>query len=239
MLPGFDGVAGALGSTDGYDTLTLSNSAIFFCGHGVEDQHLGLKRFAAMQVDDTALQPNGPTIVPVHFDQRVADYVQITDDILGAPDGGADPNPDPSDTYWTSHNDCWSGSRRDSTLADDANGARRQKVCIDKFGAYGSDQNPQRDFPILEAFDDHLVLGRYLYPTRRVRRTAASSRRATRRRKSTSSSRSAASTTRRTSTCAPAPSGSRSAAVNGYLHHVVPDPTTKACVAVVRLAQPC
>ena len=166
-IPGFDGTLGNLTTTDGYETLTLSNSGVGFCGHGVEDQRLGLQRFAAMQVDDAALAPGGPTIIPAHFDQRVGDYVQIDDDIFGAPDAAVSV-PDPSDPYWTAHNDCWSNVAGDATLADDSQGAHRQQVCIDKFGGYGTDQNPQRDFPILEAYDDHLVLGRYLYtdPTR-------------------------------------------------------------------------
>ena len=33
----------------------------------------------------------------------------------------------------------------------------RQQVCFNKFGTYGADQNTQRDFPILEAFEDHVV----------------------------------------------------------------------------------
>jgi hypothetical protein len=160
VLPGFDGIAGALGTADGYQTLDLSSQALF-CSLGVEDQRVGLQRFAAMKVDDAALSPQGPSLIPASFDQRVADYVQITDDIIGAPDAGT--APDPSDTYWTSHNDCWSGIAGDPSLADDSNGAHRQQVCIDKFGAFGANQNPQRDFPILEAYQHHLVLGRYLY----------------------------------------------------------------------------
>ena len=170
VLPGFDGIQGTLSTTDGYETLTLSNSSVHFCSLGVEDQQLGLQRFAAMQVDDAALAPNGPTLIPIHFDQRVGDYVQFTDDIIGVPnlaDAGTTV-PDSSDPYWTTHNDCWDSVAGDPTLADDSDGAHRQQVCIDKFGGYGANQNAQRDFPILEAYDDHLVVGRYLYtdPTR-------------------------------------------------------------------------
>ena len=48
-------------------------------------------------------------------------------------------------------------------VVDVALASRRQQVCFDKFGQYGADQNPQRDFPILSAFEDHLIVGRYAY----------------------------------------------------------------------------
>jgi hypothetical protein len=47
--------------------------------------------------------------------------------------------------------------------ADNNVALTRQQLCIDKYGAYGAEQNPQRDFPILQASEDKLVLGRYLY----------------------------------------------------------------------------
>ena len=180
ILPGFDGVVANITSTD-FTSLTFSNANAFFCGHGVEDQRLGLQRFAAMQVDDAVLAPaNGaPTLIPTKFDQRVGDYVQLTDDIVGAAeliDAGTDFTqiPQMDDPAWHENFSCWAGltDKQGHPLdaVTDANTPYanntpffRQQVCIDKFGAYGQDQNTQRDFPILQAFEDHLVVGRYLY----------------------------------------------------------------------------
>jgi hypothetical protein len=75
----------------------------------------------------------------------MSDYVQVTDELL-----------DPDDAYW-SQNDlpapdsCWEGI---------APGRPRADICGTVFGA-AADQNPNRDFPILEAYDDHLVVGRF------------------------------------------------------------------------------
>lgn len=192
MLPGFDGIAATITSPDvdagapaQFTSLVFSNPNAFFCGHGVEDQRLGLQRFAAMQVDDAVLATaNGtPTLIPPKFDQRVGDYVQITDDIVGAPvillDAGTT-IPQMDDSVWHENPACWAGltdtqghpldTHTDSSTPYANNTPFfRQQVCIDKFGAYGADQSTQRDFPILEAFEDHLVVGRYLYldPTNR------------------------------------------------------------------------
>lgn len=164
VLPGFDGVSAALGSDDNYATMKLSMSTAFFCGRGVEDQRLGLQRFAAMKIEDAATS-TGATLVPLAFDQRVGDYVQITDDIVGAPDASATvPSPD---EYWHEVNSCWNtvanGTLASTDRASDTLADLRQNTCIAKFGGHGSDQNPQRDFPIVQAYDDHLVLGRYEY----------------------------------------------------------------------------
>ena len=168
VLPGFTGVVAQVGSADGYQTMTFTNAAAFFCGHGIEDQRLGLARLAAMQAEDNALAKpkDTTTYIPQHFDQRVADYVQITDDILGAADAG--PGIPIDDQYWQEDQACWSGINFSggSLATNDAQNQvalARQQMCIDKFGAYGADQSPARDFPILEASEGSLVLGRYLY----------------------------------------------------------------------------
>ena len=167
-LPNFAGVVAAVGSDDGFLTMSFTNAAAFFCGRGVEDQRLGLQRFAAMQAADGQLPKPTDTksYIPPKFDQRVGDYVQITDDILGAADAG--PGIPIDDPYWTEDQACWAGiSFQNMSLAtndaDNNVALTRQQLCIDKYGAYGAEQNPQRDFPILQASEDKLVLGRYLY----------------------------------------------------------------------------
>ncbi len=166
IVPGFDGIVGTLDSTD-FTTLTLSTQQGGFCARGVEDVRLGAQRVAAMQIDDAAMsKPTGwASYLPPQAAARLGDYVQLTDDIVSQADAGF-----PLDPYWLQDNTCWNdivaqnqslassgGLAPDSPIA-----ALRQEVCIEKFGA-GSSENPQRDFPILEAYDDHFVLGRYLY----------------------------------------------------------------------------
>jgi len=181
VLPNFANIPAAVSSTDGFLSLTFQSSTAFFCGNGVEDHNLGLQRFAAMQADDTAsMKPSDtPSYIPMFFDQRVGDYVQITDDIIGTVDASqgtpaiVPPTLPIDDPYWNENPSCWAGITTtgatpiDLTTAtsssDDPVALARQQTCVDKFGALGADENPQRDFPILAAFEDHLVLGRYAY----------------------------------------------------------------------------
>ncbi len=169
VLPGLDGIVANVGTDDGYSTMSFSSATAFFCGHGIEDHRLGLQRFAAMQVDDAVMTKptDTTTYIPILFDQRVGDYVQITDDITGGQEAGVVPD-FLDDPIWLVHNDCWNdmATTKGESLApdnDDNVGMLRQQVCIDKFGIYGADQNVQRDFPILEATESKLVLGRYGY----------------------------------------------------------------------------
>jgi hypothetical protein len=76
----------------------------------------------------------------------VGDYVQITDEILP-----------PEDPYWSADDPqdrCWD---------DGTSAAERQKECALTYGP-AARQSIERDFPILEAYDDHFVLGRYGRP---------------------------------------------------------------------------
>ncbi len=224
-LPGFDGVAGDLSTTDNFATLQLSSSSASFCGHGVEDRRVAAQRFAALQVDDQAYSPANTTMIPTKLDQRIGDYVQITDDIVGVPnplDAGT-LVPDPSDPYWSSDQDCWGPIGSNDPKV-------RQQVCIDKFGAYGQDQNAQRDFPILEASEDHLVLGRYLYTDATNRPT--NGRIVAPRDTTTQADFQMAKCCFHNQAHFHVRTGAEWVAVgsvSGYLHHVVPD-ATKACV---------
>ncbi len=155
-LPGFDGVAGVLSSTD-FTTMSLSNTSGLFCRRGVQDQQVGQARVSAIVAEDPS--PAGQASIPPRLAERLADYVQITDDLLA-----------PGDSYWSLTGidgkppACW-----DVPLVNDTTRnlkteppSVRYQVCADKFGL-ASSASPQRDFPVLEAYDDHLVLGRYLY----------------------------------------------------------------------------
>ncbi|CAN5315428.1 hypothetical protein BH09MYX1_BH09MYX1_15620 [soil metagenome] len=154
-LPGFDGVAATLATTDDFKSLSFSSSAGLFCRRGVEDQRISQARVATMLTEKTAT----PDVLPIRIADRLGDYVQITDNIL--------PDYDP---YWSLNGadgqppSCW-----DVPMVNDPSrnlksesAETRYQVCADKFGG-GPAASSQRDFPILEAYDDHLVLGRYLY----------------------------------------------------------------------------
>src|SRR6202000_1347424 len=83
------------GTYQAYQTLSLNSAGALFCQKGVEDFALGAQRADAENAALTALADNG--LGPITgFDQRVGDYVQLTDNIL-----------DPSDPYWTVDNACW------------------------------------------------------------------------------------------------------------------------------------
>ena len=89
----------------------------------------------------------------------MVDYVQVTDELLAA-----------SDPFWRqpdlpAPNSCWEGglSPADAGNATQVEDAARGRFeyCSNVFGPAG-EQSENRDFPILEAYDDHLVLGRFV-----------------------------------------------------------------------------
>jgi hypothetical protein len=129
-----------------YQTLTFEVSNALLCGKGIEDFAIGQQRADAASAE---LVKDSLPAVPL-FDQRVADYVQLTDDIF-----------DPSDPYWTLPNACWDSPGLPQTAS------ARATLCNDTYGSTLDPTNPslERDFPILEAYDDHLVIGRFGYPT--------------------------------------------------------------------------
>jgi len=183
-LPTVSGIALDISTTDGYQSLTLASvpaevDASFesttaaspaFCTRGIEDWDLGQQRAAAVL---TALGsaglplPGAGAAGSPTLGQWTSDYVEFTDDLLLQ-----------GDEYWgepSSVNDCW-----DPPLADDPSfsGAvsphidDRYFACSNAFGQDGedagttpnetvADMNFGRDLPIIQAYDDHLVLGRF------------------------------------------------------------------------------
>ncbi len=145
-LPAFDGtsLATPVESTDGYKTLLLPNPSALFCRKGIEDYRIGTARAAAI----TAEMASRNIVAPAALSATLVDYVQLTEEIL-----------DPGDPYWAENEPeqdkaCWP--------ADLTSPQARHDACTAQFGA-AADQSPWRDFPILEAYDDRLVLGRYAY----------------------------------------------------------------------------
>ncbi len=149
-LPGFEGNAtttlvAQLGTTDNYQSLNLSVPSGLFCRRGVEDFRLGTERANQEIAAFTA----AGIPVPSRLDHRLADYVQIADNLLA-----------PEDPYWAQEgNDCWDPTQQATPQA-------RHDSCLSSFGAADDQTNlsSSRDFPILEAYDDHMVIGRYGQP---------------------------------------------------------------------------
>jgi hypothetical protein len=154
-IPDFAGLPVDVTTPDAYQTLQLTNTNAFFCRRGVEDTRLGQERVAAERAEYARLNLTAPS----NADQWTGDYVQIADDILPV-----------GDAYWLNDRpECWDPSLTSPVARHDA--------CQSSYGyAVDRDNNLQRDFPILEAYEDRLVLGRFgvpdpRYPTATSRQT--------------------------------------------------------------------
>ncbi len=139
-----------------WSRLTFSTQGANFCGLGIEDAAIGQARAnaAVAEMNDLASQGAIQPLTPAaaSLPTWTADYVVVTDNLLA-----------PTDQYWTLPQACWDNqpqTRSDSSPSD------RYNFCQSTFGAPGT--NPDlvlgRDFPILEAYADHLVVGRWGYP---------------------------------------------------------------------------
>jgi len=168
-LPTANNLFADLASTDGtYETLTLTSapaslgsgqsSGAQYCERGIEDWNVGQMRASA------ALEAMRAAGLPVSsaeqtLGQWTSDYIEITDDLLVDTDG-----------YWSETaavNPCWQGlTLTDMTRLDDDSNPNiatiRYNAC---FATYNSSANDDtyyaRDFPILLATDDVLVVGRF------------------------------------------------------------------------------
>ena len=179
-LPVDEADAGAEGGDGGGDaTVEASSTASTFpspgfCARGVEDWDMGKARALAVTGALNAAglpapgagasaSANSPTL-----DQWTSDYVELVDDVL--PEG---------DPYWgipsSDEQDCWNDiglEDPDGTAAPSPYASQRYDLCASTFGADGEDAAPNgggtvadlnyaRDLPIIQAYDDHLVLGRF------------------------------------------------------------------------------
>ncbi len=154
-LPGFNGLPGTLSTKDGYNSLVLSQSQAHFCAKGVEDWAIGGERANAVT---NALAAAGRAGYPERLDRRMIDYVQIVDELLSS-----------DDPFWrqedlSGSDGCWEDEldfiNKDDHAQVERAARARYEVCSSTFGP-AADQSFARDFPILEAYDDHLVLGRF------------------------------------------------------------------------------
>jgi DNA-binding beta-propeller fold protein YncE len=150
ILPNFTGLPAAMTTTDNYQSLTLTQPNARFCAKGVEDWTVGGERGLAVT---SALSAAGRALPEERFDRRMIDYVQITDDLLA-----------PTDPFWTladlpGDQACWTQEANGKVVVLN-DPASRYNACLGYFGAAAS-QSTARDFPILEAYDDHVVVGRF------------------------------------------------------------------------------
>ncbi|MDB5212248.1 MAG: hypothetical protein JWO86_175 [Myxococcaceae bacterium] len=136
-IPGFDGLSGVITSEDNFLSLTVNAPEARFCSKGVEDWALGIERTTEIA---RTLANRNIALAP-RSERLMTDYVQLTEEILPA-----------SDPWWTFQTECW------APALDTA--AKRQDACVRTFGN-AADQSTQRDFPIVEAYDDRVVLGRF------------------------------------------------------------------------------
>lgn len=146
--PNQNGLSGKLTTTDHYQSLVLDAPNPLFCRKGIEDAQVGAERANAF---DAALPPYG-IAPPTRLDHRVGDYLQLSEDLLP-----------PNDPYWSEDDSsdpngtCWDFDGPPHTDPGD-----RYNTCQNIYGNAG-DQHIARDFPIWQAFDDHLVVTRYGY----------------------------------------------------------------------------
>lgn len=147
--PNQHGISGALTTNDKYSSLVLTAPNPLFCRQGIEDAQVGAERASEYLA---AIGPYNYQ-APPRLDHRVGDYLQLSEDLLP-----------PDDPYWSEDdsNDpngtCWD-FEEGKTHSDPAD---RYNTCAALYGNAG-DQKTSRDFPIWQAYDDHLVVTRYGY----------------------------------------------------------------------------
>jgi hypothetical protein len=156
-----------------YTTLTFTTSGTNLCSVGIEDWTIGQAR--AAQVLAAVKTQKLP--VPPQFLQLASwttDYILLSDDIptqddpywtVNAPPAGAEPDGEGQ------IDDCWAGTGYDTpsdpndpaAVAAVAN--QRYNACLQTFGwAANANTTYSRDLPILNAYADHLVVGRFGWP---------------------------------------------------------------------------
>ena len=184
---GYQTLVAATGPIEDAGLAPTASPSPAFCSRGIEDWSLGQDRanavLQALKADGLPTPGAGAAGNPT-LPQWTSDYIELTDNLLLD-----------NDPYWTEpttpspgsslpNNDCWDPPLADpdgwdpdtpSALAND-----RYNACASTFGADAEDAGTSpnqsvadeffgRDLPILEAYNDHLVLGRFgWFPTDRT-----------------------------------------------------------------------
>ena len=155
IVPGFDQVTATVepktspGNGPDYTSAVLRVPNGLLCQKGVVDQRVASQRSKELLdafASATLPSDGGPLLTPPRrLEHKLGDYVQVIDDLL------------PSDhPYWGTQepagDSCW---EPEFSTAD-----ARYGLCSRTFGV-ASDESLRRDFPIVEAYDDRLVIGAY------------------------------------------------------------------------------
>jgi hypothetical protein len=153
-----------VGTSGAYSSLTLTVSSQNLCSFGIEDFSIGQAR--AGQV--TAAMSAAGLPAPPDLASWTADYVQIIDDVApqGDPYWSVAP-PGTGDTFTDDSGEgldnCWAGTPLDEPSDTYAND--RYTACYNTFGpSTQANSFYARDLPIISAYADHLVVGRYGWP---------------------------------------------------------------------------
>ncbi len=166
-IPSTNGMVGYFTTSDGYNSITLSPSVgpvaasasngAQFCSRGIEDWNVGKQRVAQLNAAMTAVGLRSD-VPGADRSQWTSDYIEIIDDLLAS-----------TDPYWESTDageDCWDGvlaSQPGQSVSDVA--SSRYNYCLQVFGTKANDDATySRDFPIVQATDNALTLGRFGWP---------------------------------------------------------------------------
>jgi hypothetical protein len=149
-LPTFNtGTLAYMTTSTHYESLEISFPGGQVCEKGVEDWDVGQQRVAAATSDTPA-----GVLFPSDMPRWVGDYVQVANDLVQE-----------NDAYWTSPQTCWSDTPGPGEVArlTAAQANDHYTACYNYFEPY-INQSVTRDFPIIEAYDNHLVITRFNYP---------------------------------------------------------------------------
>jgi hypothetical protein len=171
-------VGGNLGASDGGADASSQVASGGLCEVGIEDFSIGQERAAA-----TAAAMKAKGLTPsATLSEWTSDYIEITDDLLpqndcywqeglageGGLSGGCATGTTPPEPP-----DCWQGFDlpvEQSLTSGKSAAFNRYNICQQTFGPPDNPVNGPysqadnyllRDFPIIEAYDDHLVVGRF------------------------------------------------------------------------------
>ncbi len=178
VLPSSNGIVADITTTNGFHTLNFTTTGANLCGLGIEDWSIGqarattaLEEMESLHLVSNAPPPSGQAPDPrLTLPSWTTDYVEITDDILPQTDPyWGIPSYPASDASASNVNSCWALPGKNdfvdapNTPAPSSHATARFNFCQAVYGTPGTnpDASVSRDAPILQAYKDHLVVGRF------------------------------------------------------------------------------